>query len=157
MSSLNSALNGISSVVVKDLYQRLRPEADDHNSVRVGRLVVWCAGFLATLVGLLLASRRIDSLFDQLVEVLGLFGGPLGGVFLLGIFTARAHGRGVLWGYAGSCLVLFYVKFFTSIHLLSFLAIGILSCCAFGYLFSRLLPSAPKDLARLTVHTDHAH
>ena len=85
--------------------------------------------------------------------MLGLFGGPLGGVFLLGIFTTRAHSGGVLAGYAGSCLVLFWVKHFTSIHLLSYLAIGTLSCFALGYLASRMLPGRPKDLRGLTVHT----
>jgi SSS family transporter len=153
MSSLNSALNSISSVVVRDLYQLILPARSDRDGVRVGRIVVWIAGALATGLGLLMAGQHIESLFDQLTEMLGLFGGPLGGVFLLGISTTRAHSRGVLLGYVASCLLLAYVKTSTSIHLLSYLAIGTFGCFAFGYLFSRLLPGPVKDLRRLTVHT----
>lgn len=153
MSSLNSALNSISSVVVKDVYQRIWPGRQDRSYVRVGKTVVWVAGFLATMVGLLMARQEIESLFDQLTEMLGLFGGPLGGVFLLGIFTTRGNSAGVWIGYAVSCSVLFYVKTFTSIHLLSYLAIGTFSCFAFGYLASLWFPGSRKDLRNLTVHT----
>lgn len=153
MSSLNSALNSISSVVVKDLYQRYLPGRTDLAGVRVGRGVVWTAGALATAIGLLMAGTQIESLFDRLTEMLGLFGGPLGGVFLLGLFTTRAHSRGILAGYAASCAILLWVKTATSVHLLGYLAIGMLSCFAFGYAFSRLISGPRRDLSGLTIHT----
>lgn len=153
MSSLNSALNSISSVVVKDIYQRYFPDRSDAAGVRLGRALVWVGGGLATLVGLLMAGYRIDSLFDQLTELLGLFGGPLGGAFLLGIFTTRANTRGLLVGYAGACAVLAWVKAATHIHLLGYMAIGLMTCFVLGYLSSWLLPEKPRDLRRLTVHT----
>lgn len=153
MSGLNSALNSISAVVVTDIYRRIRPGSDDPTCVRVGKNVIWVAGLMATGVGLIMAQRRIDSLFDQLTEMLGLFGGGLGGIFLLGIFTTRANSRGVLVGYVGSCVVLFLVKNYTSIHLLAYMSVGMLSCFALGYAFSRMFPTKQNDLRGLTVHT----
>lgn len=153
MSGLNSSLNSISSVLVTDVYRRIRPASDDAACVRVGKNVIWIAGLMATAIGLVMVQRRIDSLFDQLTEMLGLFGGGLGGIFLLGIFTTRTNSRGVLLGYAGSCLVLYLVKTCTSVHLLAYMSVGMLSCFALGYGFSRLFPSARKDLRGLTVHT----
>ena len=153
MSGLNSALNSISAVLVTDVYRRIWPDRDDAACVRVGKNVIWLAGLMATAVGLIMAQRRIDSLFDQLTEMLGLFGGGLGGIFLLGIFTTRANSRGVLVGYAGSCVVLYVVKTYTSIHLLSYMSVGMLSCFALGYGFSRLFSADRKDLRGLTVHT----
>lgn len=153
MASLNSALNSISAVVVTDLYRRYGRPREDRASVRFGKGVIWVAGALATGVGLMLAQYRIDSLFDKLTEVLGLFGGSLGGIFLLGIFTRRGDSRGALIGFVGSCAMLFYVKTYTTINLLAYLAIGMLSCFAIGYLVSRLWPKENKDLSGLTVHT----
>ena len=153
MAALNSALNSISAVVVTDLYRPLFPEREDRTCVRFGKGVIWIAGGLATVVGVLMARQRVDSLFDRLMEILGLFGGGLGGIFVLGIFTTRAHSRGAWLGFAGSCVVLFVVKTFTTVHLLAYMAVGLLSCFGFGYVCSLLWPSVEKDLRGLTVHT----
>ena len=51
-----------------------------------------------TLLGLIFVNPEIKSLFDAFIKVIGLFMGVLGGLFVLGLVTRKAHGRGALVG-----------------------------------------------------------
>jgi Na+/proline symporter len=152
-SMSNSVLNSMSAVVVSDLYRPLFPRRNDQSAVRFGARFVWVAGIFGTGVAVLLAQYRIESLFDQLMELLGLFGGGLGGIFLLGIFTTRGNAAGAWAGLLVSCVVLFYVKFYTPVHVFAYLAIGMMTCFGVGYVVSAMTSRRQKNLSGLTVHT----
>ncbi len=152
-SMSNSVLNSMSAVVVSDLYRPLFPQRDDRAAVRFGARFIWVVGIFGTGVALLLAQYRVESLFDQLMELLGLFGGGLGGIFLLGIFTTRGNTVGAWTGLVVSCAVLAYVKFYTPVHVFAYLAIGMMTCFGVGYGVSALIGRKQKNLSGLTVHT----
>ena len=108
MSSMDSGLNSICTLLITDFHRRLgigRPwlarrlnkpvealsEADE---LRIGRPLVLFIGLAATLFSLFIA--QIDDIFTIMVGVVNTFGGPLLAVFLLGIFTRRATAAAAL-------------------------------------------------------------
>jgi solute:Na+ symporter, SSS family len=82
-----------------------------------------------------------------------LLGGGLAGVFMLGIFTRRAHGMGAFVGVVASAVVLFLVQRYTRVHFFLYAMVGIFTCLVVGYLASVLIPVTRQSLEGLTIHT----
>jgi Na+/proline symporter len=87
------------------------------------------------------------------LEVLGLLGGTLSGLFMLGIFSRRANGRGALAGALLSAAVVFVVRLTHPLDVYAYAPIGLTACVAIGWLISLALPAAPRNLNGLTIHT----
>lgn len=153
MSTLSSSMNSIATAIVTDFYARFTPQATDDRKMRLARRLTLLLGVVGTLVALLMATFEIKSLWDLFLQVLGLFGGGLAGVFALGIFTRRAHGKGVLVGVVASAAVLFFVQRYTRIHFFLYAAIGFATCCLIGYVASRLWRASATPLDGLTIYT----
>jgi len=152
MSSLDSSLNSVATAIVTDFYRPFAPASPDPVRLKLARVLTIVLGTVATAVGLAMATFDIKSLWDLFNRILGLFGGSLAGLFALGIFTRRAHGRGALVGAIVSAAVLFCVVWFTRVHLFLYGAIGITVCFAVGYLASRLTAAAPENTKGLTIY-----
>ncbi|MGE0100982.1 MAG: sodium/solute symporter [Blastocatellales bacterium] len=153
MSTLSSSMNSIATAVVTDFYARFNSRATDARKMVLARRLTMLLGLVGTMVALLMATFEIKSLWDLFLQVLGLFGGGLAGVFMLGIFTRRAHGKGAVLGVIAGAIVLFLVQRYTRIHFFLYAATGIVTCLAVGYAASLLIPSARKSLEGLTIYT----
>jgi Na+/proline symporter len=114
-------------------------------------------GILGTLLALSFAASDIKSLWDQFMKILGLFGGPMCGLFCLGIFTTRANGSGAIFGAVVGAIGLFSVQKYTDVHLLLYASIGVAICFIFGYVASLVaslvLPRSKKLIEGLTIYT----
>lgn len=153
MSSLDSSLNSTAAALVCDFYKRFKPRSTASTRLGLAKWLTVGLGFLATAIGLLMATIEIASLFDFFLELLGLLGSSLAGLFALGIFTRRAHGTGALIGACTSAIVLYLVSSFTAIHFFLYASIGILTCFVVGYIMSNILPNHHTQLSGLTIYT----
>jgi len=142
MSSLDSSMNSMATVLVTDFYYRFKPGSTDRARLLLARIITVALGVFGTGCALLMATYPIKSLWDLFIALLGLLGGGLAGVFALGIFTRRANSAGALIGFFCSTAILYYVQRFTAIHFFLYGGIGITTCAALGYLFSLLIPSS---------------
>lgn len=138
MSSLDSSMNSVSSVITTDFYRRLLPSRTEANYLRLARWITLIIGAFGTGVALLMASAGIASLWDQFNLIIGLFAGGLGGVFVLGIFFKKSNSMGAIAGLLVSGAIQFYVSQFTNIHFLLYAFTGMVSCILCGYLVSLL-------------------
>jgi SSS family solute:Na+ symporter len=93
MSTISSILHSLSTVVISDFYGRLRGRPA---SVGFARLTT--IGFGVVCTSIALVADRFGNLLVASTTVNNLFGGPLVGVFLLGMLTRRANGTGVCLG-----------------------------------------------------------
>ncbi|MEN7550707.1 sodium/solute symporter [Rapidithrix thailandica] len=150
MSSLDSSMNSVSTVITQDFYKPYLTSVDEQKELSFARKVTVVIGMLGTGTALLMANLNILSLWDQFNEVVGLFAGGLGGLFLLGIFTKKANGAGALTGLILSGLVQYIVKVHTSLHLLLYAFTGMVSAFLLGYLFSLLIPDKAHRKRELT-------
>lgn len=178
MSSMDSGLNSICTLLIADFHRRLGwgrswlaqrrgkapEELNEEDELRLGRPLVLLLGFLATFCALLIA--RIHDIFTIMIAVVNTFGGPLLAVFLLGIFTRRAHGRGALATLlAGTLFTLWLVlantypafawlwPWETRLNHVWPLTLGVLFSLIVGYASSLVMRpgKAPRQLRGLTV------
>ncbi|MFZ5833476.1 MAG: sodium:solute symporter family transporter [Planctomycetota bacterium] len=152
-STLSSSMNSIATAYVTDFHQRLRPGLSDRGYLYLARVVTVIVGLAGTGAALVLASIDIRTIYSTFLEVLGLLGGTLSGLFVLGIFSRRASGSGALVGAVASTMIVFAVRFVHPLNMYAYAPIGLTSCVVIGWLASLMLPAAEKSLDGLTVHT----
>lgn len=95
MGSLAGVFNACSTLFTVDLYQKWKPEATQHELVRMGRM--------ATVVMVLIAFvwipviKNAQGLYGYLQAVQGYLAPPIFVVFFLGVFVKRMNAKGALW------------------------------------------------------------
>ena len=153
MSSLDSSMNSVSAAFTTDFYRRFRKAPSERRCLLVARGVTVVIGIAGTLFALAMAQWGIKSLWDQFVLYLGMFGGGLGGLFVLAIFTRRTHGMAALAGLVGSGIIVFTVRQTYPLHDWFYPVVGIASCFAIGYVVSLLVPVKQKSTEGLTIYS----
>lgn len=136
MSSLDSSMNSMATVLVTDFYHRFRPASSDPRRLALARLVTVALGVFGTSCALLMATFPIESLWDLFMAMIGLLGSGLAGVFLLGVFTKRANSTGAVVGIITSAIVLLMVQRCTAAHFFLYAPTGIVTCVVTGYVVS---------------------
>jgi SSS family solute:Na+ symporter len=157
MSSLDSSMNSVSTLLVTDFYQRFRPAATDQQCLSLGKWLTAAVGFFGTGAALLMATTEIKSMFDMWSQLVALILGGFGGVFVLGMFTRRANGWGALLGAVSSIGITVAIKTYTDLHFMAYGSVAVLSCVAIGYGSSFFLPHPKVELAGLTIYANSQH
>jgi SSS family solute:Na+ symporter len=100
LSTLGNEYNVLSGVLTKDFYNRvLRPEADEKQIVRVGRINTAMIGLLTTLFALgLKYLKEVFNLIDILVKIFGAFGPAIMIPLLAGLVLKKVNSRGAIIG-----------------------------------------------------------
>jgi len=99
MSSIDSSMNGTATVLTMDIYKRhLVRDKDDHHYLNVGRMLSALAGLFMIIAALLLAQVKDEAILDTCFKVGAVFGGGLGGLFILGFVSKRANSKGAAIG-----------------------------------------------------------
>ncbi len=94
ISTIDSALNSLSTVVTLDIYiKKIRPQATRAETIRLGRLVTLAAAILAVFLALAIGSIRGIDLFSLLQSIIGFIAPPMAAVFLVGVLWDRATAR----------------------------------------------------------------
>jgi SSS family transporter len=152
-STLASSMNSVATAYVTDFHRRFRPGRDEAHYLRLARWVTVLVGGLGTGMALVMAGTDIRSLYTTFLEVIGLLGGTLSGLFVLGIFSRRANGRGALIGAAVSAAIVFTVRAIQPLNVFAYAPLGLGTCFGFGWLASFLFPVREASIAGLTIHT----
>jgi solute:Na+ symporter, SSS family len=141
-STVSSSLNSVATTFVKDIDARLlRRGREDQAYLRSAQLAVVVAGLLGIGIAVVMASSTIESAFKTFNSMIGLTAGSLGGLFALGVFTRRSHGRGAFIGaLCGLVTVLALHLGGAPVTGLLYAAIGFATCFFVGWGMSRLLP-----------------
>ncbi len=116
MSSIDSSMNGVATVLTSDIFKRFMiKDKDDRYYLFAARSITFFAG-----AGMILFSLYIAYIINQdvmdLSTVLGfnffftsLLAGGIGGLFFLGMFTKRSNAQGALAGILLAVLVTLYM------------------------------------------------
>ena len=145
MSSLDSSMNSVSTVITTDFFRRLNPLKNEAAYLKTARIITIIIGIMGTVLAIMMASWGISSLWDQFNMIVGLFAGGLGGVFILGIFSNKTNGTGALIGLLLSGILQYLIKEYTSIHLLMYAFTGMFTSIVIGYLASMVFGSHDKE------------
>ena len=146
MSSLDSSMHSVSTVVTVDYYLRFTKSYTDKKGLSVAKWTTVIVGVFGTLIACLMAAFTVKSLFFLFQEVIGLFGSAIAGIFILGIFIKKANWKGTLLGALLSILVLVFVKYNTPLNFYIYPLIAIPTCVLGGYFFSLIFTVEDKNI-----------
>lgn len=153
-STVSTSMNSTATTIVTDFLKPLNACRTEHGYLNAARICTLLIGIVGTALGLVFADPSIRSLFDAFIQVIGLFMGVLGGLFLLGALTRRANEAGAMIGALVGAAVMFALWRYSSVSGYLFTAIGITVCFVVGYFASSLVPQTSKNLAGLTIYDD---
>ena len=135
MSSVDSGINSLSTVVVNDFVKPLRKvAASEEHDVWLARILTLFFGGFAT--GVAFFASSIGNIVKTSQGFIGLFSGPVLALFLLGILTRRGSFAGWVVGTAAALPATMWVQKTTEVHfvyyfpmsfLISFLVGGVIS------------------------------
>ncbi len=152
-STVSTSINSTATTIVTDFLRPARLLNTERGYLKAARLVSALMGVAGTLLALLFVDPGIRSLFDAFMQVIGLFMGVLGGLFILGVLTRRANARGAMTGAVIGALVMFLVWRFTRINGFIYSAIGLATCVVTGLAASVITGGQDRDLSGLTLFT----
>jgi SSS family transporter len=152
-STLSSSLNSVSTAIVTDFHRRIRPGASDRERLRLARWITAVVGLFATVAALVLAKSDIRSLWEAFLWVQNILGGTISGLFVLGIFSRRAHATGALIGAISSGALVAWISTGGLVHFFCFSLVGVATCVLVGWVASLIVPGPRVATEGLTVHS----
>ena len=91
VSTIDSALNSLSTIFTLDIYvRRFKPKASQKEIIRIGRLVALFSSVAGVLIALGISRIESSDLFMLLQSILGFLAPPMSVVFLIGVLWKRA-------------------------------------------------------------------
>jgi solute:Na+ symporter, SSS family len=149
-STISSSLNSMATSWNRDIHARLlRPDGTDAEHLRVARWTVIILGGFGIGAAIWMATSGIQSAFATFNSLIGLTAGSLGGLFALGVFTRRAHGRAAFAGaIIGFLLVLTCHLWKVPVSGLLYACVGCLTSFTSGWFLSLWLPRAMSEFSK---------
>ena len=95
MGSLAGVFNACSTLFTVDIYEKLRPNASQHEIVRMGRIAT--AIMVAIAIAWIPVVKGAEGLYGYLQAVQGYLAPPIFVVFFFGVFWKRLNAQGCLW------------------------------------------------------------
>ena len=152
MSSMDSGISCISTVVINDFVAPLRKNpASPAHDLRLARGLTMGLGVLATGVAFYVSS--FGHLIKAYTSLISLFNAPILALFLLGMLTTRARFTPWLLGALAAVGANLWVQHRTEIHWIYYFPLSLGVTLLVGYLGSLLAPGPRADRA-LTVWRD---
>jgi sodium-coupled monocarboxylate transporter 8/12 len=138
MSTISAGVNSLTSATLCDFYQTLGRAAQPSDEVLVRRARHWTLfyGLIVTLFAFVISAFE-KNLLESVNTIIGIVGGPMLGLFLLGMFTQRADKRGAICGcVAGLAASLFITLSNAGISFLWYTLSGVLVTMLVGLITS---------------------
>jgi len=120
MSSIDSGLNSVSTLVTMDFYKRIYPEKDSSELMGIGRWIT----LIVMIIAVIWAPQILEfqGLWNYLQFVLSWFSPPILALFFVGLFWYRANTRGAYWGISvGAVLTVLVITFNANEEIMDFL------------------------------------
>ena len=148
MSVFSSGLNSLSTATCMDFIQRLRrrsgPESEAELTLTNARLVTLVWGVIVTLAAIGVYFSHMGSLVEAAAAIIGLFSGPLLGMFLLGMFSTRTTSRGAIFGALIGFAVA--VALWWKVSFIWYAVTGCVPTLVFGYAISLLMQRPNREV-----------
>ncbi|AGH80176.1 sodium-glucose/galactose cotransporter [Psychromonas sp. CNPT3] len=135
-SSISSSLNSISACFTSDVYCKINKQASSVQQLQIGRYVTVGAGLLSITASSYLVLANESEIWNTFNSLLGLLGGPMTGLFMLGIFFRKATAKSAMLGVIVSVISVLFVKEYTHLNFFFYGVIGCISVVIVGVIVS---------------------
>jgi SSS family transporter len=152
LSSVDSAINSCTSVLVIDIYNRMirgketaRTSKSDAQEVFVSRIATAGFGVLGTILAMNVS--KIGSLLEIANKLINAFSGPLFGIYILAMFSRRATSTNALVAGVVGSLTSYYVAYWSRIGFMWPSTLGFFATLVMGFLWATIVPGRPDERA----------
>lgn len=146
MSSIDSGVHSVSTVLIVDFRDRLLPWLRPHDEKTELRYIRYLVVFIGEIAIILACNvKDMGNVFDVGKKLTAAFGGPLLAMFLLALFSKRTNGIGVFLSAlisTGLTLVLMYTQEWFTVW---YWPIGFGMSMILGFIFSLPFTSPPTE------------
>jgi sodium-coupled monocarboxylate transporter 8/12 len=144
MAVMSAGINALTTATTVDFYKRLvRRNSSDSETVLAGRIGTVAWGAAAT--GAALFANRLGPIINAFNMINSFLGGPILGVFLLGMLTRRTRGTAALIGALVGLASVSLLAWKTHLAFFYFAIVGTLVAFGCGWLLSLLQPGRQES------------
>jgi len=93
--SLSADLNSLAAVGVEDYYKKIKPGRTDKQYLYASKSFVVLSGLISIVIGALYLNTGNEGVLGIVFTLYAIFSGGIVGIFLLGLFSARANRQGI--------------------------------------------------------------
>ncbi len=111
--SLSADLNSLAAVGVEDYYKKISPGKTDKQYLFASKLIVVMSGLISIGIAMLYLNVGDEGVLGIVFTLYAIFSGGIVGIFLLGLFSARANNKGINIAIV-TCIVFTAYAFLTS-------------------------------------------
>lgn len=145
MSSVDSILNSMTTVFIKDVYEKYFYNKDEEVSLKTTMIISSCFGLLIIFIVILAFGDTVKSVLDVVGGYISYFSGPALAAFVLAMFTKKANDKGTAVGLILGFVVGYYIAKTYNTSWLWNPAIGFIIAFVIGYIFSLIFKSDKSD------------
>ena len=151
-STIATSMNSTSTALVSDFVRRFGWVTDDRKNLALARVFTVLLGAMGTGMAIYFHLSGSTSMWDSFISLIGLVGGPMAGLFLLGIFTTRASGvSALIAALTGISLSLTLHLGGADLHGKLYGGIGIVVTVGVGYVLGFAFKGDERKTAGLTI------
>uniref|UniRef100_A0A8C9DF22 Sodium-dependent multivitamin transporter n=1 Tax=Prolemur simus TaxID=1328070 RepID=A0A8C9DF22_PROSS len=107
LSTISSAFNSLATVTMEDLIRPWFPEFSEARAIMLSRSLAFGYGLLC--LGMAYISSQMGPVLQAAISIFGMVGGPLLGLFCLGIFFPCANPPGAIMGLLAGLIMAFWI------------------------------------------------
>ncbi|XP_053919141.1 sodium-dependent multivitamin transporter isoform X2 [Cuculus canorus] len=107
LSTISSAFNSLATVTMEDLVRPRCPGLSESRATMLSKLLALCYGLLC--LGMAYISSMLGPVLQAAISIFGMVGGPLLGLFCLGMFFPCANSTGAVAGLLAGLAMAFWV------------------------------------------------
>ncbi|ONI38423.1 sodium:solute symporter [Candidatus Epulonipiscium fishelsonii] len=142
MSSVDSLLNSMSTVFIKDIYEPYIGRNKETN-LKLSMTISLFFGILIIFITIIAFSGTTSSILSVIGQYISYISGPSCGLFLLALMTDKANDKGVCIGTTISFFIMIFWVRTLGITWMWNSIIGVVLTCVFGYIISLLAKDEP--------------
>ena len=140
MAVMSAGINALTTATTVDFYKRiLRPNCSDADTVFAGRMGTIGWGAAATVAALF--ANRLGPIINAFNMINSFLGGPILGIFLLGMLTKRTRGTSAIIGALLGLTSVSLLAWRTSVAFFYYAIVGTVVTFACGWLISLFGPA----------------
>ncbi|CAH6786916.1 sodium-dependent multivitamin transporter [Phodopus roborovskii] len=107
LSTISSAFNSLATVTMEDLIQPWFPQLTETRAIMLSRSLAFAYGLIC--LGMAYISSHLGSVLQAALSIFGMVGGPLLGLFCLGMFFPCANPLGAIVGLLTGLTMAFWI------------------------------------------------
>lgn len=153
MSSVDSLLNSLTTVFIKDIYEKYFKKDKEETPLKLTMIIAAVFGVIIIFFVILGFGGSVKSVLDVVGKYISYFSGPACGAFLLAMFTVKANDKGVAVGFILGMIGGFFIATTYKTSWLWNPAIGCALTFAIGYAASMLFAGSSKPVESIKEFT----